>query len=177
DSDIQMWESHTLATVARRQTVPLPGERGLLELDALRIRLRAADPYAPRPGVVCIENSHSASGGRGWPLDRIEAVADLCDEYRIPLVCDGARPVNAVVAHGYRAPEANRRAAAVAVSLYKGLGAPMGSILCGEPDLTARARVLRRTLGLTFRQVGHVAAAGLVAIENIPRLADDHRLA
>lgn len=176
-SDIHVWEAHTMAKVARLQTLPLPGAGGLLDLAALRTALRAVDPNAPRPGAVCIENTHSASGGSPWPLDRIEAVADLCQQYRVPLFCDGARLFNATVACGYSAEAATARCDAVAISLYKGLGAPMGSVLCGAPELIARARVLRRTLGCTFRQVGHVAAAGLVALENIPRLADDHRLA
>jgi len=176
-SDIHMWEAHTMAKVARLQTLPLPGDGGLLDLDALRAALRAADPHAPRPGVVCIENTHSASGGRVWPFERIDAVADLCDEYRVPLFCDGARLFNATVAAGYRADEATARCAALAVSLYKGLGAPMGSVLCGDSALVAEARMLRRTLGCTFRQVGHLAAAGLVALGNIPTLAHDHRLA
>jgi threonine aldolase len=176
-SDIHMWEAHTLARVARSQTLPLPGEHGLLDPDALRTALRATDPAAPRPGIVCIENTHSASGGGYWPLDRVDAVADLCAERGVPLYCDGARLFNAAVAGGYRADQAVARCAAVAVSLYKGLGAPMGSVLCGEPELVIEARILRRALGCTFRQIGHVAAAGLVSLENIGRLAEDHRLA
>lgn len=176
-SDIHTWEAHTMAKVAGLQTLPLPGGYGQLDLDALRTALRASDPSAPRPGVVCIENTHSASGGRAWPIDHIDAVADLCDEHGLPLYCDGARLFNAAVATGYGADAATARCAAVSVSLYKGLGAPMGSVLCGPPALVDHARILRRTLGCTFRQIGHLAAAGLVALENIPSLADDHRLA
>lgn len=176
-SDIHMWEAHTLARVAGLQTLPLPGEHGLLDLGALRVALRATDPNAPRPGVVCVENTHSASGGRVWPLDALAAVAELCREHGVPLLCDGARLFNAVVAGGYGADEAAAPCDAVAVSLYKGLGAPMGSVLCGSVELVERARVLRRTLGCTLRQVGHMAAAGLVALENVARLADDHRRA
>ncbi|MGC4892259.1 threonine aldolase family protein [Micromonospora sp. DT31] len=177
DSDIQMWEAHTMAKVAHLQTLPLPGARGRLDLDALRRCLSATDPYAPRPGVVAIENTHSASGGSAWSLAEIAAVADLCAAHGVPLYCDGARLFNAVVARGYTAAQATSRCAAVAISLYKGLGAPMGSVLCGAPEFIDRARTLRRTLGLTFRQVGHVAAAGLVALENVASLADDHRRA
>jgi threonine aldolase len=177
ESDIHMWEAHSVARVAGLQTAPLPGERGRLDLDALAERLRATDPYAPRAGLVCLENTHSVSGGRAWSIAEIDEVADLCDAHGVPLYCDGARLFNAVVARGYSAQEATRRCAAVAVSLYKGLGAPMGSVLCGDAAFVDRARVLRRTLGLTFRQIGHLAAAGLVALDNIPRLADDHRLA
>lgn len=176
-SDISAWEAHTLAKLARVQTVPLPGRHGQLDPAALRTALRATDPMAPRSGVVCIENTHSASGGRPWPLDRIDAVADLCDEYGVPLHCDGARLFNATVAGGHAPPAATARCATVAVSLYKGLGAPMGSVLCGELAVVEQARVLRRTFGCTFRQIGHLAAAGLLALANVPRLAEDHRLA
>ena len=176
-SDIQMWESHTIARLTGRPTLGLPGPYGRLDLDALRTALRADDANAPRPGVVCIENTHSASGGRIWPLDAIATVADLCREHRVPLYCDGARLFNAAVGAGYPAHEAVARCDAVAVSLYKGLGAPAGSVLCGDEAAVAAARTWRRTLGCTWRQVGHLAAAGLVALDNIARLADDHRLA
>lgn len=176
-SDIHAWEAHTLAQVAGLQTLPLPGRHGQLDLNALASALAAADPYAPRPAVVAIENTHSASGGRPWSVSEIDVVADLCDDAGVPLYCDGARLFNAAVASGYSADEAVARCCSVSISLYKGLGAPMGSVLCGSAEFIEHARVLRRTLGSTFRQAGHLAAAGLVGLGRIADLADDHRRA
>ncbi|UYM03633.1 threonine aldolase family protein [Solicola gregarius] len=176
-SDIHAWEAHTLAQVAGLQTLPLPGRHGQLDPHALASALAATDPYAPRPAVVAIENTHSASGGRPWSLSDIDVVADLCDAAGVPLYCDGARLFNATVASGYGADEAVARCGAVSISLYKGLGAPMGSVLCGPAAFVEHARVLRRTLGSTFRQAGHLAAAGLVGLSRVAELADDHRRA
>ncbi|SDS87937.1 threonine aldolase family protein [Microlunatus soli] len=177
DSDLHRWEAHSFAAVAGQQVLGLPGESGLLDLAALRSALAATDPAAPRPGLVCIENSHSASGGRVWTIDQIAAVADLADRHHVPLLCDGARLFNAAVAAGYAPTEVARHCDAITISLYKGLGAPMGSLVCADGPTIERVRVLRRRFGTTFRQIGHLAAAGLVALDRTAELAADHRLA
>lgn len=128
----------------------------------------------PQPSVVCVEDTHLASGGRPWPLDRLHAVADV----GVPVHLDGARLFNAAVATG--TPVAERAAAATTVMscLSKGLGAPVGSVLAGPADVIDRARVERKRMGGGMRQAGIVAAAGLVALdEMVDRLADDHRRA
>jgi threonine aldolase len=128
----------------------------------------------PRPGVVCVEDTHLASGGRPWPVERLDAVAAV----GVPIHLDGARLFNAAVAGGTTI--ARRAAGAVTVTscVSKGLGAPVGSLLAGPADLIDRARFERKRLGGGMRQVGILAAAGLVALDTmVDRLADDHRRA
>ena len=177
DSDINRWEAHTLARLAGLIVKPLSGQRGRLDLRALERSAAEADPDAPLPGVVAIENPHSASGGRVWSLDDIAEVADICDRYGLPLHIDGARLFNACNAGGYAARDMTARATTVSLSLYKGLGAPMGSLVCGDATLVKQMRHRRRNWGITFRQRGHMAAAGLVALDRVERLSDDHQLA
>jgi threonine aldolase len=125
----------------------------------------------PPPGAVVVENTHLAAGGRPWPLERLEAVADV----GVPVHLDGARLFNAAVATGVPAAELAAPATLVTSCLSKGLGAPIGSLLAGPADLIGRARLERKRLGGGMRQVGIVAAAGLVALDTmVERLADDH---
>jgi threonine aldolase len=128
----------------------------------------------PAPGAVCVENTHLASGGRPWPLERLRAVAAL----GVPVHLDGARLFNAAVATGTTLAQRSAGVATVTSCLSKGLGAPVGSLLAGSADLIARARVERKRMGGGMRQVGILAAAGLVALDTmVDRLADDHRRA
>jgi threonine aldolase len=128
----------------------------------------------PAPAVVCAEDTHLASGGRPWPLDRLVAVAGV----GVPMHLDGARLFNAAVATGTSVAQRSAPATTVTACLSKGLGAPVGSLLAGPADLIARARLERKRLGGGMRQVGILAAAGLVALDTmVDRLADDHRRA
>ncbi len=128
----------------------------------------------PAPGLVCAEDTHLASGGRPWPLDRLAAVAAT----GVPVHLDGARLFNAAVATGTTPAERAAPATTVTSCLSKGLGAPVGSLLAGPADVMARARLERKRMGGGMRQVGILAAAGLVALDTmVDRLADDHRRA
>jgi threonine aldolase len=128
----------------------------------------------PQPSLVCVENTHLASGGRPWARERLEALAAV----GVPIHQDGARLFNASVATGVPAADYAASSVTVTVCLSKGLGAPLGSLLAGPADVIARARVERKRLGGAMRQVGIVAAAGLVALEtHVDRLAEDHRRA
>jgi threonine aldolase len=125
----------------------------------------------PPPGAVCVENTHLASGGRPWPLDRLLEVADA----DVPMHLDGARLFNASVASDVRVADYSAPATLVTACLSKGLAAPAGSLLAGPADLMAQARLERKRLGGGMRQVGILAAAGLVALDTmVDRLADDH---
>jgi threonine aldolase len=125
----------------------------------------------PAPAVVCAENTHLASGGRPWPRERLDAVAAV----GVPVHLDGARLFNASVATGVSPADYAATSVTVTCCLSKGLGAPLGSLLAGPADVVDRARVERKRLGGGMRQVGIVAAAGLVALDTmVDRLADDH---
>jgi threonine aldolase len=113
------------------------------------------------------------SGGVPWSLDRLQAIAAL----GLPIHLDGARLFNAEVATGVAAAEFAACATTVMCCLSKGLCAPIGSLLAGPADLIAQARVERKRLGGGMRQVGVIAAAGLVALTMVDRLRDDHERA
>jgi threonine aldolase len=133
----------------------------------------AEEDHQPHVGMVAIENTHMPSGGTPWN------VADISDLVRAingrPLHLDGARLFNAVVATGTTAAEYAAPATTVMCCLSKGLCAPAGSLLAGPAELMQRARIERKRLGGAMRQAGFLAAAGIVALdEMIDRLADDH---
>jgi threonine aldolase len=137
-----------------------------------RWRADAAAGWAA-PAAVFVEDTHGEAGGRVWPLDRLAAVAAA----GLPVHLDGARLWNAAVAAGHELAQRAAPATTVATSLSKALGAPVGSLLSGPLDLVARARQERKRLGGSMRQVGVLAAAGLVAIGRIGRLVEDHERA
>src|SRR4029453_4598417 len=112
----------------------------------------------PAPSVVCVEDTHLGSGGRPWPLDRLEAVAGV----GVPVHLDGARLFNAAVATGTTVAARAAGATTVTSCLSKGLAAPVGSLLAGPADLIDRARLERKRLGGGMRPGGILAAAGPV---------------
>ena len=125
------------------------------------------------PSAVFVEDTHGEVGGRVWPLERLDAVAAA----GLPVHLDGARLWNAAVASSTTVAERAASATTVTCCVSKGLGAPVGSLLAGPVDLVARARLERKRLGGGMRQVGILAAAGLVALDRVDRLAEDHERA
>jgi threonine aldolase len=132
----------------------------------------------PAASVLTIENTYAAGNGRPWRLDDVRAVCDVAAARRLPVHCDGARLWNASIALGVPAAELVAPATTAMFCVSKGLGAPVGSVLCGPADVMATAHTWRRRLGGAMRQAGVIAAAGLVALDTmVDRLADDHRRA
>jgi threonine aldolase len=128
--------------------------------------------------VLCVENTHNAAGGRILPLDALEAIRAIADRHGLPIHLDGARLWNAAAATGINEATLAAAADTVMVTLSKGLGCPVGSMLSGTVESMDAARVARRRLGGSMRQAGILAAAGLHALEHHrARLADDHRRA
>jgi threonine aldolase len=125
------------------------------------------------PAAVFVEDTHGEVGGRVWPLERLLAIGAL----GLPVHLDGARLWNAAVASGTTVAERAAAATTVTCCVSKGLGAPVGSLLAGPLELVQRARVERKRLGGAMRQVGILAAAGLLALERIDRLVEDHERA
>lgn len=142
-----------------------PGEVGRWVADA-RVGWAA-------PGAVFVEDTHGEVGGRMWPLQQLEAVAAV----GLPVHLDGARLWNAAVASGQSMAVRAAPATTVTCCVSKGLGAPIGSLLAGPADVIRRARSERKRLGGGMRQVGILAAAGLLALDRVDRLADDHERA
>lgn len=137
------------------------------------------DLHEPLTGLVVLENTHAHTGGRPLTVEYEQAVADVAHERGVPLHLDGARFFNAVVALGVTPRELAAPADSVTFCLSKGLAAPIGSVVVGDRAFIGRARRARKLIGGGMRQVGVLAAAGLVALSDgpdgmIPRLADDH---
>jgi threonine aldolase len=163
-------EAAAAGTNAAAQLVTLDDADGTLEpTDVQRWADDARVGWAA-PSAVCVEDTHGEVGGRVWPLERLRAVAAV----GLPVHLDGARLWNAAVASGTTVAERAAHATTVTCCVSKGLGAPVGSLLAGPLDLVHQARVERKRLGGGMRQVGILAAAGLIALERVERLAEDH---
>ena len=150
-------------------------EQGRMDLDEIASLVRPREGYFPRTALVCLENTHNFANGSALPVSYTAEVAALAHEAGAALHIDGARIFNAACVLETTPKELVKDAESVAFCLSKGLSAPMGSLLCGSEEFIARARRNRRMVGGGLRQAGIVAAAGIVALEEmVERLADDH---
>jgi len=150
-------------------------EDGTLLLEDITSAIRPDDPHFPISRLVCIENTHNRCGGAVLSVDYTQAVADLAKSNGLFLHIDGARIFNAAVALGVPASHLAKGADSVTFCLSKGLCAPVGSMLCGSEAFIQNARRARKQLGGGMRQVGILAAAGIVALEKMTEcLKQDH---
>jgi threonine aldolase len=146
---------------------------GVLDLGEVLEIIDAEADHQAHIAMVAVENTHMPSGGTPWDVADLRALATAIGA--LPLHLDGARLFNAVVATGTSAREFAAPATTVMACLSKGLGAPVGSLLAGPANLMTAARIERKRLGGAMRQVGVLAAAGLVALDTmIDRLGEDH---
>jgi threonine aldolase len=175
DCHIFNYEVAGSAVISNVQTRPVTTERGFLTASQVGDAIRPANIHVPATGLVCIENSHNRHGGTVCTPEDIRAVAAVAHRAGVPVHLDGARIFNAAVALGRPVGDFAASVDSVTFCLSKGLGAPVGSVVCGSRDFVARARRVRKMIGGGMRQVGVLAAAGLVALEQmIERLAEDH---
>ena len=175
DSHIFNYEVGGAAVIGGVQMRPVKTERGFLSPDQVREALRPANIHIPPTGLVCLENTHNRHGGTCCAPEEIAAVAAVAHEAGVPVHLDGARLFNAAIALKRHAREFTRYVDSVTFCLSKGLGAPVGSVVCGRADFIARARRIRKMLGGGMRQAGVLAAAGVVALQRmVDRLAEDH---
>jgi threonine aldolase len=157
------------------RAVPAPG--GVPDLEALKRAIRRG-PFQAPTGLIALENTHNLAGGRVVPLEVQKAVQALAQAHGLPTHLDGARLFNAATFLGVEAKEVARGFTTLMVSLSKGLGAPVGSLLLLPKDLEAEARRYRKLLGGGLRQAGVLAAAGILALTEDPKhLKRDHALA
>ncbi|MBI2392955.1 MAG: aminotransferase class I/II-fold pyridoxal phosphate-dependent enzyme [Deltaproteobacteria bacterium] len=151
------------------------GRGGLFDVDELEAAIKPTAYWYPSTSLLAVEDTHNRAGGRVWPLERMHAVVRHAKARGLATHLDGARLWNAAVASGTSPAERAAPFDSVTVCLSKGLGAPVGSVLCGSAAFVARARRHRKMLGGGMRQVGVLAAAGLHALlHHRARLADDH---
>jgi threonine aldolase len=169
------WELAGLAALSGVQARPLPTRRGCIDADAVAATLRAAGGFRPACRLLVVENTHNFQGGSVVPLAHLERLRDVARERGARVHLDGARLWNAAAASGVSLEAWGKTADTIMVCLSKGLCAPVGSLLVGDADLIGRARDVRKLFGGGMRQVGVLAAPGLVALAEMrERLADDH---
>jgi threonine aldolase len=148
---------------------------GTMALDAIEDAIRGDNVHFPRTRLICLENTHNRCGGRVLTPAYCDAVGELAHRHGIAVHLDGARLFNAAIALGSAPTVFTRSVDSVMICLSKGLGAPIGSLLCGSRAFIASAKRMRKIVGGGMRQVGILAAAGIYALEHhIDRLADDH---
>ncbi len=155
------------------RAIPSPG--GLLDPAQVEAAIMPDLSYKARTVLIEVENSHNLAGGMVYERPRLEAILDVARRHRLPVHFDGARVFNAAAALGVSVASLAAGFDSLMFSLSKGLGAPVGSLLCGGRDFIHDARRVRKMFGGGMRQVGILAAAGLIALRKGPaRLPEDH---
>jgi len=146
-----------------------------MRLEDIERAIRIDNIHYPRTRLICLENTHNRCGGMPITAEYTDSVRELANRYGIGIHLDGARIFNAAVALGVSVTDLTRGADSVSFCLSKGLSAPAGSIICSSREFIAEARRIRKVLGGGMRQTGIIAAAGIVALEEMTRnLAGDH---
>jgi threonine aldolase len=172
---IMDWELSMLAWFAGCQVRTAEAPDGILTWDIVKTLYRKGGTHAAPTGTIEIENTHNMAGGTIYPQHVIDEICDQAHDRGVPVHMDGARIFNAAEATGKPVREIAAKVDTVMFCLSKALGAPVGSMLAGPAKLMEEGRLLRKRLGGAMRQVGVLAAAGLVALENSPKgLAADH---
>ncbi|WP_018249916.1 low-specificity L-threonine aldolase [Orenia marismortui] len=178
NAHIFQYEVGGLAKIAGVQARTLDDSKGIFSAKDLKKSIREEDIHYPKTGLICLENTHNKAGGVAVPKTKIDEITQIAKAENIPVHLDGARIFNAATELDIAIEELLAEVDTVMFCLSKGLSAPVGSILAGKSDFIERARKNRKMLGGGMRQAGFLAAAGLVAIEEmIERLKNDHQLA
>ncbi|MBQ4347503.1 MAG: low-specificity L-threonine aldolase [Firmicutes bacterium] len=175
DCHIVAHEAGAAAIIAGAQLRTIETENGRLPLDKVEntIRKDPTDVHQPKTALISYENADS--NGRAIDLDFMRDLKALAEKYNIPVHLDGARIFNAAAALGCEAKDIAQYADTVSVCLSKGLCAPVGSVLLGSKEFIASALRKRKIMGGGMRQVGILAAAGIIALEKMSlRLGEDH---
>jgi threonine aldolase len=169
------WEMATTAVFSGCLIRAVPAEGGILTWKHIEPVIQPYGSLRAATGLIEIENTHNLAGGRCSRLDVLEEIWSGARERKLPTHLDGARIFNAAIALGVDVKALTRGFDTVMFCLSKGLGAPVGSMLVGSDELIRKARIFRKALGGGMRQVGILAAAGLIALEQGPkRLHEDH---
>ncbi len=170
-----LFEMGAMAALSGLLPRPVAGERGLLSAAEVEAAIAPEAIYRSRTGAISVENTAMMAGGTVYGPEASDRLVAVARRRRLPIHLDGARIFNAAVRLGVPARRLARGYDSVMFSLSKGLGGPSGSMLCGARGWIGEARRVRKMFGGGMRQVGVLAAAGLLALEKGPaRLADDH---
>jgi len=174
-SHVVQYELAGMAVLSGVMPRVVPGDEGRLTPESVRAAIRPYMYLRSDLGMAVIENTHNLAGGSLYTVEQTAAVVTACREAGLRVHVDGARLWNAAVALGVPPADLVRGADSAMVTLSKGLCAPAGSLLVASKERIQKARRVRKQLGGGMRQVGILAAAGIVALDTmIPRLAEDH---
>ena len=169
------WELGTHSWFSSCVLRAIPAEDGILRWRGIEPSIRPNNSFCSPTSVVHLENTHNMGGGTIYATHELHHICDRAHERGLRVHIDGARIFNAAAASGISPHCIVSKADTVMFCLSKGLGAPVGSMLAGSAEAMARARVYRKQLGGGMRQAGILAAAGLIALEQMPaRLPEDH---
>jgi threonine aldolase len=174
-SHVYKWELGGFAQHAELQVRTFEGgEDGLPDPEQVEAGYVEENLHRPGTGLVCLENTHNSYGGVAGSPERLRAAAETAHDLGVPVHLDGARVCNAAVARNRPVTDLTDPVDSVMFCLSKGLGAPVGSILAGSESFIESARRTRKLLGGGMRQAGMIAGPGLLALDNVERLAEDH---
>jgi threonine aldolase len=169
------WEMAMVSAFAGCAPRTVQGDKGVLTWEKIAAAIAPKIYYRAQTGLIWLENSHNIAGGIVTPLPVLQEIWAGAKAAGLPTHLDGARVFNAATALGLSVAELTGGFRTVMFCLSKGLGAPVGSMLVGSAEEMARARMFRKALGGGMRQAGVLAAAGLIALEEMPwRLHEDH---
>ncbi len=169
------WEMAMVSAFAGCAPRTVQGDKGVLSWEKIKTAIAPKIYYRAQTGLIWLENSHNIAGGIVTPLPVMQEIWAGAKAAGLPTHLDGARVFNAATALGLSVAELTAGFNTVMFCLSKGLGAPVGSMLVGSAKDIDRARIFRKALGGGMRQAGVLAAAGLVALEEMPgRLHEDH---
>jgi threonine aldolase len=178
-SHIYLNEAGGMSALGGIQPCPIQNQQdGTLTLDDILASIRTEDVHHPITRLICLENTQNICGGVPLSVEYTRQVGEIAHRNNLSLHIDGARIFNSAVAQNVDVKELTAPADSVMFCLSKGLASPVGSLLVGTEKFINRARHLRKMLGGGMRQVGILAAAGILSLEKMTtRLADDHRRA
>lgn len=172
---INQYELASMSAVAGCMPRTTPAPDGILTWDLIEPLIRPKTYYYSQTALVSLENTHNMHGGTVYPLAVTEDICQHVHAAGLRVHLDGARIFNAAVALGKTVADITRNCDSVMFCLSKGLGAPVGSMLVGSSEFIQKAHIARKLLGGGMRQVGVLAAAGLIALEESPKhLHRDH---
>jgi len=175
ESHILNYETSAAAIISNAQLYPIAGINGVMDPEDIKKSIRSTDYFFPRTRLICIENTHNRAGGVIQPFDNLKSISNLARENGIRMHMDGARIFNASVETGISVKQYASLVDSISFCFSKGLGAPVGSIICGSSEFIEIAHKWRKILGGGMRQSGVLAAAALYALEhNVDRLKEDH---
>ncbi|MBH0230290.1 low-specificity L-threonine aldolase [Halobacillus yeomjeoni] len=175
EAHIFLYEGASMSALAGVQPRTIKGTNGAMDPEEVRSKIRPENVHFPDTSLICIENTHNKAGGAVVPLENMQAIYEIAREHGIPVHLDGARLFNASIASGISVRRFADQTDSVQFCLSKGLGAPAGSIIAGSTEFIRKARKWRKRLGGGLRQVGMIAAPGLIALEEmVERLEEDH---